>query len=327
MQAVLKELPPVTDPDVLVGLSTGDDCAVYRIGERQAIIQTVDYFTPVVDDPCDYGAIAVANALSDIYAMGARPLFALNVVGFHTRELPLGVLTRILQGGIDKAREAGIDIIGGHTVDDKEPKYGLSVTGVIDPADIIYNSTAQVGDVLFLTKPLGLGIITTAIKHGVAPAPVVERAVEVMTTLNRSASEAMVRVGVNACTDITGYGLLGHMGKMTRASGVGARMHARAVPILSAARDLIDADLKIAPGGTVRNLKYVNAFVNFDPGISEAERLLLADAQTSGGLLISCPPGKADELEDALRDAEAIVAARIGVMEAEDDTGRIDVVP
>lgn len=310
-----------------MGINTSDDAAVYQIADDLAIIQTVDYFTPVVDDPYQYGAIAVANSLSDIYAMGAKPLFALNVVGFHTRGMPLDILIEIIKGAVDKAKEAGVEIIGGHTVDDKEPKYGLTVTGIINPADIVYNSTAQVGDILFLTKPIGVGIITTGIKRGTASPRAVERAVEVMSMLNKATSEAMVEVGVNACTDITGYGLLGHMGEMTQASGVGARIHARAVPIIPAARDMIDADLNAAPGGTKNNLKYVNSFVNFDPTISEAERLLLADAQTSGGLLISCPPEKADRLEQALREAGAITTARIGIIEAEDDTGRIDVVP
>ena len=327
MQTVLKELPPVVDPNVLVGVSTGDDCAVYRISDDLAIIQTVDYFTPIVDDPYDYGAIAVANALSDIYAMGARPLFALNVVGFHSKGMPLEILIEMMRGGSDKAREAGVSIIGGHTIDDKEPKYGLAVTGIIDPAKVIRNSTARAGDVLILTKPLGVGIVTTGIKRGTASKAAVARVVEVMSKLNRDASEAMVSVGVNACTDVTGYGLLGHLGEMTRASGVGARIHARAVPVMSAARDMIDADLDAVPSGSKNNLGYVLQFVNFDPGITEAERLTLADAQTSGGLLISCPPEKADELEQKLRDVGSVTAARIGVMEAEDDTGRIDVVP
>lgn len=327
MQIILKELPPVRDPNVLVGINTGDDCAVYQITDNLAIIQTVDYFTPIVDDPYDYGAIAVANALSDVYAMGAKPLFALNVVGFHTRGLPLEILMRMMRGGGDKALEAGIEIVGGHTIDDKEPKYGLAVTGIISPADIVYNSTAQVGDILFLTKPLGTGIISTAIKRGIASETAIKRVTEVMATLNKAASEAMVRVGVNACTDVTGYGLLGHLGEMTQGSGVGARIHARAVPILQAARDLIDADLDIAPGGTKNNLEFVQGFTNFDPGIPQADRLLLADAQTSGGLLIACPAEKADALQHALKEAGAIVVARIGVMEAEDDTGRIDIVP
>lgn len=313
------------DPSVLVGINTGDDCAVYQITDDLAIIQTVDYFTPIVDDPYDYGAIAVTNSLSDIYAMGAQPLFGLNIVGFHARGMPLEILTLMMKGGSDKAREAGIEIIGGHTVDDKEPKYGLTVTGVIDPAGIVYNSTAQVGDILFLTKPIGTGITATAIKRGIAGEGAIKRVTEIMTTLNKGASEAMVSVGVNACTDVTGYGLLGHLGEMTRGSGVGARIHARAVPVIQAAKDLIDADPGIAPGGTKNNLEFVKAFVNFDPGLTEAERLLLADAQTSGGLLISCPAGKADDLEKALREAGTIVAARIGIMEAEDDTGRIDV--
>lgn len=327
MQTVLAGLPPIRDPNVLVGINTGDDCAVYQISDDLAIIQTVDYFTPIVDDPYDYGAIAVANALSDIYAMGASPLFALNVAGFHTKGLPLEILEEILRGGSEKAQEAGIEIVGGHTIDDKEPKYGLSVTGLLNPAEIIYNSTAQAGDVLFLTKPVGTGIIATAIKRGTASDAAIRRVTDIMTALNRSASQAMVSVGVNACTDVTGYGLLGHLGEMTRGSGVGARIHSRAVPVIQAARDLIDASLDIAPGGTKNNLEFVKAFTNFDPGIPQEDRLLLSDAQTSGGLLISCPPEKADELEKTLREAETIVAARIGEMEAEDDTGRIDVVP
>lgn len=327
MQGILSQLPPITDPDVLVGINTGDDAAVYRLTDDLALIQTIDFFTPIVDDPYQYGEIAVANSLSDVYAMGGTPLFALNVIGFHLKELSPEILVRIMKGGAAKAAEAGIQIIGGHTVDDKEPKYGLSVTGVIDPDHIKRNSTAQVGDVLFLTKPLGVGIISTAIKRGVAPQAAVDRAVQVMSRLNSDAAGPMVEVGASACTDVTGFGLLGHLGEMTRGSGVGARIHARAVPVMQAARDLIDADIKIAPGGTRNNLKHVTAFVNFDPGIPETVRLLLADAQTSGGLLISCPADKADELEEKLREAGTIVAARIGVMEAEDDTGRIDVVP
>lgn len=324
---MLKELPPITNPNVLVGLNTGDDCAVYRITDDLAIIQTVDYFTPIVDDPYDYGAIAVANALSDVYAMGAKPLFALNVVGYHARGMPLEILIEMMKGGGDKAREAGVDIVGGHTIDDKEPKYGLAVTGIIHPDQAILNSTAQVGDVLILTKPLGVGIITTAIKRGLASEGAISRVTEVMSALNRAASEAMVAVGVNACTDVTGYGLLGHLGEMTRGSGVGARLHARAVPVMQAARDLIDADINIVPGGSKNNLSYAMSFVNFEPTLTEAERLTLADAQTSGGLLISVPEEKADELEKALHESGAITAARIGIMEAEDDTGRIDVVP
>ena len=175
----------MTDPNVLVGINTGDDCAVYRISDKLAIIQTVDYFTPIVDDPYDYGAIAVANALSDVYALGAKPLFALNVVGFHSSGMPLEILIRMMKGGGDKAREAGVSIIGGHTIDDKEPKYGLSVTGIINPAEIVYNSTSQVGDVLFLTKPLGVGILTTGIKRGTVSPTAIARGVEVMATLNR----------------------------------------------------------------------------------------------------------------------------------------------
>jgi selenide,water dikinase len=312
---------------VLVGINTGDDAAVYRISDDLALIQTIDFFTPIVDDPFSYGEIAVANSLSDVYAMGGKPLFALNVIGFHLKEMSPEVLGQILKGGAAKAAEAGIQIIGGHSVDDKEPKYGLSVTGTINPADVKKNSTAQVGDVLILTKPLGIGIITTGIKRGLVSDEAIARATEVMSKLNRDAADAMVAAGANACTDITGYGLLGHLGEMTQGSGVGARIHARAVPVLQAARDMIDADLGIAPGGTKNNLRFVSSFVNFDPAITEAEQLILADAQTSGGLLIAIPATRADELEQALKDAGSVIVARIGVMEAEDDTGRIDVVP
>ncbi len=324
---MLSQLPQITDPDVLVGISTGDDAAVYRLSDDLALIQTIDFFTPVVDDPFQYGEIAVANSLSDVYAMGGKPLFALNVIGFHLKELSHDILVMIMRGGASKAAEAGIQIIGGHTVDDREPKYGLTVTGVIRPEDIKRNSTARPGDVLFLTKPLGTGIISTAIKRGVATDAAIDRAVQVMSRLNRDAAGPMMKVGASACTDVTGFGLLGHLGEMTRGSGVGARIHARAVPVIQAARDLVEADPKIAPGGSRNNLRHVGAFVNFDPGIPESERLLLADAQTSGGLLISCPADRADELERLLQEAGTLVAARIGVIEAEDDTGRIDVVP
>lgn len=324
---MLKQLPPITDPNVLVGINTGDDAAVYQISDDLALIQTIDFFTPIVDDPYQYGEIAVANAISDVYAMGGKPLFALNVVSFHVKELSPAVLVRIMQGGAAKAAEAGIQIIGGHTVDDKEPKYGLSVTGIIKPEDIKRNSSAKAGDILILTKPLGSGIITTAIKRGLASEETINRVVVVMSKLNKDAAGPMVAAGASACTDVTGFGLLGHLSEMTRGSGVGARIHARSVPVMPAARDLIEADLRIAPAGTRKNLEFVSPTVNFDPTITEAERLILADAQTSGGLLISIAADRADELEAALRDTGCLVVARIGVMEAEDDTGRIDVVP
>lgn len=325
LQTVLKELPPIVDPNVLVGINTGDDAAVYQITDDLAIIQTVDFLTPVVDDPFQFGAIAAANALSDVYAMGARPLFALNVIGFHTKELPLQTLTQILQGGAAKALEAGIEIIGGHSIDDQEPKYGLSVTGLIDPAATIRNSTARPGDVLFLTKPLGIGILTTAIKQGVLDDETLARVTEIMATLNRKASEIMVEVGVHACTDVTGYGLLGHLGEMTRSSGVSANISFAEVPVIKAARELIAADAGLAPGGSRKNLDYVSAFTSFDPSLGAEERLLLADAQTSGGLLLACPPEKAGELQKKLLDARSWSAARIGVMGREDPSGTIKV--
>lgn len=326
LQTVLKELPPIVDPNVLVGINTGDDAAVYQISDDLAIIQTVDFLTPVVDDPFQFGAIAAANALSDVYAMGARPLFALNVIGFHTKELPLQTLTQILKGGAAKALEAGIEIIGGHSIDDQEPKYGLSVTGLIDPAATIRNSTARPGDILFLTKPLGIGILTTAIKRGLLDEETVTQATEIMATLNRKASEIMVEVGVSACTDVTGYGLLGHLGEMTRGSGVSASISFPQVPVIKAARELIATDTGLAPGGSHKNLEYASGFTRFDPALGEAERLILADAQTSGGLLLACPPEKADELQKRLLDVRCWSASRVGVMGEEDSSGTITVI-
>lgn len=212
---MLGQLPQFNDPRILVGAETADDAAVYRLDSGQAIVQTVDYITPVVDDPYSCGQIAAANSLSDIYAMGATPLFALNIVGFPTGSLPLSILGEILRGGADKVREAGAPIIGGHSIDDPEPKYGLVVTGLIDPTKIFKNSTARIGDDLVLTKPLGIGIITTAIKRGKATQPTIDTAVALMATLNKGASEAMVAVGAHACTDVTGFGLLGHLREMT----------------------------------------------------------------------------------------------------------------
>lgn len=317
-------MPKLDDPNLLVGIETGDDAAVYRLGPELALIQTVDYFTPIVDDPYSFGAIAAANALSDIYAMGGRPLLALNIVGFPIGKLSVDVLGEILRGGAEKAMEAGVLIVGGHSIDDNEPKYGLAVTGLIHPDLVATNKQARVGDDLILTKPLGMGIISTAIKREKAPPSVVHRAIEVMSTLNRGAAEAMAEVGVHACTDITGFGLLGHLYGMTRASGVGARIKLSNLPILSEVWEL--AKEGCIPGGTRRNYDYLQEkeAVVWDPGIDETTRLVVADAQTSGGLLISVAKEKSRDLLSLLETKKTPAAALIGEI-VENASGQIRV--
>ena len=265
--------------------------------DETALVQTVDFFPPIVDDPYAFGQIAVSNALSDVYAMGGRPLTALNIVGFPAA-LPKNVLGQILTGGSHKAQEAGVLIVGGHTVDDDEPKYGLSVTGVVRPGSEVTNAGAMPGDRLVLTKPLGTGVITTAGKQGVVPQDVLETAVEIMSELNRAASEAMTAVGVHACVDVTGFGLLGHLRGMTSASGVGAEIEFGSMPFINGAEKL--ARDGVAPGGTHRNLSSVEPDVVWADSIGDVQKVLLADAQTSGGLLISVAPQKLNDLLEAL---------------------------
>jgi selenide,water dikinase len=291
---VLRHVAPVEHPDVLVGYSTGDDAAVYRIADDRALVVTADFFTPIVDDAYDFGRIAAANALSDIYAMGARPLFVLNLVGFPRDLLPEGILEEILRGGGAVAREAGVPTLGGHSIDDAEPKYGMVAVGEVDPRRMVTNAGARAGDVLVLTKPIGSGIVATAIKQGVASAEVVRAAVEVMSTLNRSAAQAMVAVAAHAATDVTGFGLLGHLHRMLLASGVAARLHAADVPLLVGARELAEAGH--VPGGTRRNLADLSGHVTFSPAVDDVARTLLGDAQTSGGMLICVQPDRLDEL-------------------------------
>ena len=294
---VLKSLPRVDDPNLLVGSGSSDDSAVYKLSESVALVQSVDFFPPIVDDPYWFGAIAAANALSDIYAMGATPLIGLNIVCFPI-DLPKEVLGKILKGGADKMTEAGAIIGGGHTIDDAEPKYGVSVTGLVRPGEQITNSEARAGDKLVLTKAIGTGIITTALKAGKSDRETEERVVGLMAELNKGASEAMVGVGVNACTDITGFGLLGHLREMVEGSGVGARVSVGDVPLIPGARDL--AESGIAPGGTQRNLASLKDSVVWEEEVSEVMKVLLADAQTSGGLLISVAVEKLENLLDAL---------------------------
>lgn len=280
-----------SNESVVVGFDGADDAAAVRLDHGKIIIQTVDFFTPIVDDPYQFGQIAAANSLSDIYAMGGKPLFALNIVGFPIKELPKSILTEILQGGADKAKEAGIPIVGGHSVDDKEPKYGMVVTGEVEESNIWKNSGATVGDVLVLTKPLGTGVIATAIKKGIAADDIIQGAVESMSTLNKNAVDVLQGLNVHAVTDVTGYGLLGHLKEMCDGSQVSAHLEFKNVSFLNGVQSI--AESGIMAGGTRRNLEYVKAFVNFNKALSPLDQLLVADAQTSGGLLISLPENDA----------------------------------
>jgi selenide,water dikinase len=303
---------------VLVSPATGDDAAVYLLPGGQALVQTVDFFTPIVNDPFDWGRIAAANAFSDVYAMGGRPAMAMNLVAWPIQELSLDLLARVLEGGAVVAREAGVTILGGHSIHDPEPKYGMAVTGFVDPDRIIRNSTIRPGDILFLTKPLGLGIITTAVKRGEASPDQVGLAVQTMTTLNAAAAEAMLEAGVSAATDVTGFGLLGHLHIALAASGVAARVDAGAVPLLPGTLEL--AERGIVPSGTHSNHEFVTPSVDWGT-LPAPEQLILADAQTSGGLLIAVPERRADTLREelSLRD---VTAAQIGAVE-EGPAGRI----
>jgi selenide, water dikinase len=303
---VLGALPPIVDPNVLVATAARDDAAVYRIAPDRALVATVDFFTPIVDDPAEFGAIAAANALSDIYAMGARPLFALGITAFPRDKLGTGLLEKIVAGGAAKMTEAGIAVVGGHSVDDPEPKFGYAVVGEVHPDRVTSNEGARPGDILYLTKPLGSGLVATAIKRGLCPPALEREAVAVMSYLNRVASEAMVANGARAATDVTGYGLIGHLANIAG----GADIELRAVPFMSGVRELAESDL--FPSGSRRNHDAYRDQVDWD-GLSETDRLMLCDAQTSGGLLVAMPPEKAMSFEDALRSAP-YPAARIGTI-------------
>jgi selenide,water dikinase len=308
---------------VLVGFDTASDAAIYRLSDDLALVLTVDFFPPIVDDPRDFGAIAVANAVSDVYAMGGRPITGLNIVGFP-RDLSMDILGAILAGAAEKAAEAGMAIVGGHSVNDHEPKYGLAVTGIVRPDQFVSNGGARPGDRLVLTKAIGTGVITTAGKDMQADAKVLAAAVRSMRTLNRAASEAMMTVKPNAATDITGFGLIGHLKVMAVASGVAARLSRKAVPVLPGTLDLLAAG--VAPGGTHRNLASVGGFVRWAPALGEVDRLLLCDAQTSGGLLIAVPDEKLRTLVAALKARNVSHAAVVGEI-VEGDPGTIEVVP
>ena len=301
---VLGALPPIVDPNVLVATAGRDDAAVYRIAPDRALVATVDFFTPIVDDPSEFGAIAAANALSDVYAMGARPLFALGITAFPREKLGTGLLEKIVSGGATKMAEAGIAIVGGHSVDDPEPKFGYTVIGEVHPDRVIANDGAHAGDLLYLTKPLGSGLVATAIKRGLCPPALEREAVAVMSKLNRAASEAMVAAGATAATDVTGYGLIGHLSNLKG----GADVELSAIPFMAGVRDL--AELDLFPSGSRRNHAAYRDQVDWN-GIAELDQMMLCDAQTSGGLLVAIPPDRATAFEDALR-SEPYPPALIG---------------
>ncbi|MFC2101592.1 selenide, water dikinase SelD [Bacteroidota bacterium] len=310
LEEVLKKLPPVTDPNVLVGPKTSDDASVYKLTETQALVQTVDVIPPVVDDPYTYGMIAAANSISDIYAMGGTPIYALNIVGFPDNRLPIEVLQEILRGGSDKAAEAGIQILGGHSVELTEPLFGLSVTGVVDPGKILRNRGSKAGDALILTKPLGTGILTTALKRGLLDRERAEKLMKCMSELNRKAAEGMQQFAVSACTDVTGFGLLGHLREMIAGEAVNCRLNHTAVPLLDGVEEM--AAQGIIPGGTTTNFNNVESWVVWGSKVSEMEKMILCDAQTSGGLLIAIPGEEAEQFVDSLKKLGVKQASRIG---------------
>jgi len=308
------------DPNVLVGFGLLDDAGVYKLSDDLALVQTVDFFTPVVDDPVLFGEIAAANALSDVYAMGGTPRTALNIACFPSTLDPQ-ILNAILRGGMNKCREAGVALLGGHTVDDPEIKFGMAVTGLVHPEHIWSNAGARVGDVLVLTKPLGVGIITTAIKQGVASDDSVDAAVTAMRTLNRAARDAAAMFDVHACTDVTGFSLMGHLSQVARASGVTARVHPARLPVLPGAWEL--ARRGVGPGGTDRNRAFYGEYVSLPPGADDALIRLLFDPQTSGGLLLSVPASQGEALASALADGGAL-GTIIGEI-AGPSSGRVEV--
>ncbi len=308
LSQVLRHIPVLKDPRLLVGLETSDDAAVYKLSDDQALIQTVDFFTPMVDDPYLYGQIAAANALSDIYAMGGRPLLALNIVCFPDC-LPPAVLEEILRGGAEKVLEAGAILAGGHTVRDAEPKYGLTVTGLAKPGQITANAGARAGDVLVLTKPLGTGIVINGIKAELLSETAANKAARSMSALNKPASEAMLRHGARACTDITGFGLLGHALEMAEASGVTFEIDFPALPMLPEVMDM--ARMGMIPAGAYNNREYLRNRVELDEKLKPEEQMLLFDPQTSGGLLLSIPTPGAEKVVGELAE-QGIRVAVIG---------------
>ena len=297
-------------PNNVIGYESSDDCSIYPIDNNNLLIQSLDFFTPIVDSPYDFGRIAAANSLSDIYAMGGKPIFALNITCFPTDDLPLEVLHEILRGGSDIAKQAGIPILGGHSIKDKEPKYGLVVSGIVNKKQIIRNNNAKINDNLILTKPIGTGIISTAIKRKIATSNDIKNIVNIMTDLNNKSSNAMNKVKVNACTDITGYGLLGHLKEMCESSKVQANINFEKIPLIDNTIDF--SKNGIIPGGTKRNFEYVNDFISFNKNLPMFKKLIMSDAQTSGGLLISVSEKNTNYLIDELKKQKCLTTSVIG---------------
>jgi len=310
LERILRDIPVATDPDILIDTRNSDDAAVYRVSDDTAIVQTLDFFTPIVDNAYEFGAIAAANALSDIYAMGATPLFALNIVGFPSTRLPMSTLQEILLGARDKAREAGISILGGHTIDDPEPKYGMVVTGRVHPDHVLANTGAREGDLLILTKPIGTGILSTALKRGLASEEQKNHLTSLMSELNRAAAEVITQYPVHACTDVTGFGLLGHLSEMTLPEKMNAEVFADNVPTIKGTWEFAGASL--IPGGTRDNLNYLSDHLVWEGNISETQKIILCDAQTSGGLLFAIAPEHEKNILQAIKAAGIKSACTIG---------------
>ncbi|WP_099156616.1 selenide, water dikinase SelD [Virgibacillus ndiopensis] len=310
LSQALRSLPPtVTNPNLLVGLDTSDDAGVYKINDNLALVQTVDFFTPIVDDPYYFGQVAAANAISDVYAMGGKPITALNIVAFPISTLDKSILAEILRGAGDKLNEAGVALVGGHSIDDKEPKFGLAVTGIIHPDQIRTNTGAKPGDKLILTKPIGVGILTTSIKKDLLSDDEITRVTNVMTTLNKTAAETMDAYNVHACTDVTGFGLLGHASEMAKGSDVEINIAYNQVPILPRVKELAEAGS--VPGGTKNNYAHVKDIVSYPDTMDQIDRWILCDAVTSGGLLIAIGNAEADSLVTDLQ-ANGVEAKIIG---------------
>ena len=323
LEQVLRTLPKQeVNANLLVGIDTSDDAGVYKLTDDLAIVQTVDFFTPIVDDPYSFGQVAAANAISDIYAMGGTPLTVLNIVAFPIHTLDRSYLTEILRGAADKVKEAGATLVGGHSIDDKEPKFGLAVTGTVHPDKIRTNSGAKPGDRIILTKPIGVGIMTTSLKNGQLSEEEIKRVTQVMTTLNKTAAETINGYDVHACTDVTGFGLLGHASEMAKGSRVGMRIFASQVPILPRVRELAEAGF--VPGGSNSNRAHLEGSVTFPASMDQICEWMLCDAVTSGGLFISVSAEQSAEVLAKLR-AVGVEAAEIGET-TEDHPGHIVVV-
>ncbi|MFC5465259.1 selenide, water dikinase SelD [Lederbergia graminis] len=310
LSEVIKMLPPASpNPNLLVGLDTSDDAGVYKLTDDLAIVQTLDFFTPIVDDPYSFGQVAAANAISDIYAMGGKPLTALNIVAFPIATLDKKILAEILQGASDKLKEAGATLVGGHSIDDKEPKFGLAVTGTVHPDKVRTNAGAKIGDNLILTKPIGVGILSSSLKKGLLSESEIANVTNVMSTLNKTAAERMESFTVHACTDVTGFGLLGHASEMAKGSNKGIRIWKEDVPILDRVREL--AEQGVIPGGTKNNFAHLEGSVTFPENMDQIDQWILCDAVTSGGLLISVAGDEAQELLSTLHNA-GVQASIIG---------------